>query len=100
MSVRKDDGADLLLVLQQEREIWHHQIDAEHLRLREHHAAIDDDEIVSIPDGAHVHAKLAETAERDYLEFVVGHWALRTRRTTVVGSSVKDILRTKAKRIV
>ena len=73
------DGADVILVpvrqhqrrnvvLLELAQIRNDQIDAEQLRLRKHHAGIDQDGRVAAGDDHHVHAELAEPAERDQVE--------------------------------
>ena len=44
------------------------EIDAEQFRLREHHAGVDEDGGVAAGDNHHVHAELAQPAERHELE--------------------------------
>ena len=67
MAVGQDQGADLRLVLLEEGEVGHHQVDAQQLGFGEHHSAIDDDDVVAVADGGHVHAELAQSAEGNYL---------------------------------
>ena len=55
-------GEPVLLQLAQIRD---DQIDAEQLGLREHHAGIDDDGRLATGDDHHVHAELANAAERN-----------------------------------
>ena len=50
------------LVLLEEGEVGHDQVDAQQLGFGEHHAAIDDDDVVAVADGGHVHAELAQSA--------------------------------------
>ena len=81
--VREDvrDGADVILVavreherrrlrraLLQVREVRDDQVDAQQFGVGEHHAGVDQDERVAPRHGHHVHAELAEPAERDDLE--------------------------------
>ncbi len=56
------------LVLLELAEIRDDQIHAEQLRLREHHARIDEDGRVAARDDHHVHPEFADAAERDQLE--------------------------------
>ena len=62
-----------LLVLLEERQVGHHQVDAQQLGLGEHHPAIDDDDVVAVADGGHVHAELAQSAQGDYLQLLISH---------------------------
>ena len=48
----------------QVRQIRNDQIDAEELRVREHHARVNDDCRVAPGECEHVHAELTESAER------------------------------------
>src|SRR5262245_23460124 len=73
VAMGQNEGADLVAILLEERQIGHHQIDTEELGIGKHHAAVHNDDVVGVPDGGHVHAELAEAAERDYLQFVVAH---------------------------
>ena len=73
VAVGEDQRADLLLVLFQVGEVGHDDIDAQQFRVGEHHAGIDHDDVVAVADGGHVHAELAESAERDYLQLQISH---------------------------
>ena len=67
VAVGQDDGADLGLVLLEEGQVGHHQVDAQQLGFGEHHPAIDHDDVVAETYGGHVHAELAQSAQGDYL---------------------------------
>ena len=67
VAVRQNHGAHLRLVLLEEGQVGHHQVDAQQFGVREHHAAVDDDDVFAVADGGHVHAELAESAQGDYL---------------------------------
>jgi hypothetical protein len=58
----EDDGADVLLVLDEVGDVGDDDVDAEELGLGEHEAGIDDDDVVFIAEGEAVHAELAESA--------------------------------------
>ncbi len=73
MAVGEDEGADELLVFLEERQVGHNQVDAQQLGLGEHHSGIDDDDVIAVADGGHVHAKLAASAQRDYLQLQISH---------------------------
>ena len=62
MAVGEDDGADVGAVLFQIGDIGNDEVDAEKLGFREHHARVDDENVVAEPQGHHVHAKFAEAA--------------------------------------
>src|SRR6185369_13231268 len=44
------------------------QVNAEHMRLGEHQAAIDDDDIIAVLENGHVQADLPQPAEGDDLQ--------------------------------
>ncbi len=67
MAVGQNYGAHLSLIILKERQIGHHQIDAQQLGIGEHHSAIDYDNVFAVADGGNVHAKLAEPAQGYYL---------------------------------
>ncbi len=73
MTVRKDQGPDLVLVFLEEGEVGHHQVDTQEFGVRKHHAGIDNDDVVAIADDGHVHAEFAEAAERDHLQLLISH---------------------------
>ena len=81
VAVGQDHGADVLLVLFEEREVGHDQIDAQQLRLGEHHPAIHDDDVVAVANGRHIHAELAESAEGNHLQLVISHSVLLSTLT-------------------
>src|SRR5262249_23583389 len=54
------------------------QVDAEQFRLGEHDAGVDEDRRLAAGDEHHVHAELAEPAERDQLEWRHTTSGLRT----------------------
>jgi hypothetical protein len=58
----EDDGADVLLVLDEVGDVGDDDVDAEELGLGEHEAGVDDDDVVFIAEGEAVHAELAESA--------------------------------------
>src|SRR5215471_1796023 len=73
MAVREDERANLTDVLLEKSQVGHHQVDAEQLGIGEHHATIDDDHVIAVADGGHVHAELAESAERYHLQLLISH---------------------------
>ncbi len=62
MAVGEDDGADVGAVLFEVGDIGDDEVDAEELGFREHHAGVDDNNVVAEPQGHHVHAEFAEAA--------------------------------------
>src|SRR5260370_37291361 len=73
VAVGQNHGSHLRLVILKERQVGHHQIDAQQLGVGEHHSAIDYDNIFAIADGGHVHAELAESAQGYYLQLQISH---------------------------
>ena len=65
---RLDVGAALLEI----GDVGDDEVDAEHLLVGEHEAAIDDDDLVAVLEDVHVLADLAHPAERDDAERMVG----------------------------
>ena len=76
-------GAPFLL---QVRQIRNDQIDAQQFRIREHDAGVDDDRRVAPGERQHVHAELAESAERDNVEHQFK--GVQTCATSVPGRTV------------
>ena len=73
VAVRQDQGADVLLVFLEVGQVGHDQVDAQQLGFGKHHAGIDDDDVVAVADGGHVHAELAQPAQGDYLQLAISH---------------------------
>ncbi len=65
VAVREDDGANVLAVLFQVGDVGDDEVNAEEFGFGEHHAGVDDENVVTETKDHHVHAKFAETAERD-----------------------------------
>jgi hypothetical protein len=59
-----EEGLDLLATFHEVGHIGHHQIDAEHLLVREHQAAVDDHDLIPVLEHRQVLADLAHTAQR------------------------------------
>ena len=66
--VGQDDAADVRDALLEPRDVRDHQVDAEHLLLREHQAGVDHHDVVAAAEREHVAADLAESPERDQRE--------------------------------
>ena len=73
VAVGQNQGADLRLVLLEESQVGHDQVDAQQFGVGEHHPAIDDDDVVAVADGGHVHAELAQSAQGYYLQLQISH---------------------------
>ena len=73
VAVRQDQRPDLLLVLFQKGEIGHNQVDAQQLVFGKHHPGVDHDDLVGVAQGGHVHAELAQSAQRNHLQLVFSH---------------------------
>ena len=73
VTVGEDDAADVSRVLLEESQVGHYQVYAQQLGLGEHHATIDDNDVLPVADGGHVHAELAQTAQGDYVQLVISH---------------------------
>jgi hypothetical protein len=65
MTVGQDQRFNVTAVRIERREIWNDEIDAEELRLGEHDTGIYEERRLPAGDEQHVHAELAETAERN-----------------------------------
>ena len=65
VSVGEDDGANVLAILFEVGDIRDHEVDAEEFGFGEHHACVDDDDVVTETKDHHVHSKFAETAKGD-----------------------------------
>src|SRR5690242_11795697 len=65
MSVRQHDGMNFRTVLLQVGNIRDDEINAQKLGLGEHHAGVNDDDVVTEPQDHHVHAEFAEPAKRN-----------------------------------
>ena len=65
VGVGDDEGLDLLALVAQVVDVGHDEVDAVHLLLGEHQAAVDDDDLVGVLEDRHVLADLADAAQRD-----------------------------------
>ena len=73
VAVRQDDGAHMLLVLNQVGDIGNNDIDAQQLRLRKHQPRVDHDNVVFPAQRKAVHAELAQSAQGNDLQFFSLH---------------------------
>ena len=72
VGVGDEERPDLVAVLLEVRHVGHDEVDAEHLLVGEHQAAVDDDDVVAVLEHVHVLADLPHPAERDDAERHVG----------------------------
>ncbi len=73
VAVRQHDGANVPLVLNQVGDVGHHNVHAEQLRLGEHQARIDHNNVVFPAHRQAVHAELAQPAQGNDLQFFCLH---------------------------
>ncbi len=86
MTVREDDGADARAVLLKVGNIRDDQIHAQKLGFWEHHARVDDEDVLAITQREHVHSEFAKAAERDGCE------GGRSRAQRIVGSMIQQAI--------
>jgi hypothetical protein len=67
MAVGQNEPPDFLGMLFEVIEVWRNYIDAEELRIREHHPSVDHDDVVVVTECHRVHSKLAQPTQRHYL---------------------------------
>ena len=65
MTMRQNDGANELAILLEVGNVGNDEIDAEEFGFGEHHARVDNDDVVAVAKRHHVHAKFTETAQRN-----------------------------------
>ena len=65
MRVRDEERLDVGAPLLEVGHVGHHEVDAEHLLVGEHQAAVDHDDLVAVLEHVHVLADLAHPAEGD-----------------------------------
>ena len=70
VAVRQDDRGQVVAIFLEKIEIRDRDIDTERRLLRKAHPGIDDDHLVGIADAHAVHPEFADTAERNYFNFV------------------------------
>jgi hypothetical protein len=68
VGVRDEERADVGAVLLEVGDVGDDEVDAEHLLVGEHQAAVDDDDVVAVLEHVHVLADLPHPAERDDAE--------------------------------
>ena len=84
VTVGQHNRSDFRAILLQIRNVRNDKVDSQKLGFRKHHARVDDDEVVAEPQHHHVHAELAESAERNGSQGVRGFmcgstWGLAQR---------------------
>lgn len=67
MGMGQEDAANFVLVFFEVGEVGDDDIDAEHLFVGEAKAAVDDNDVVSLPNNGAVFADFSDTAERNHL---------------------------------
>ncbi len=73
VAVGEDDRLDVVDAIAQVGEVGQDEVDAEHLRGREHQAGVDDDDAAVVLDHGHVLADLAQSPERQHAQLAGGH---------------------------
>ena len=73
VTVGEHDRLDVVDAIAQIGEVRQDEVDAEHLRSREHQAGIDDDDATVVLDHGHVLADLAQSPERQHAQLAGGH---------------------------
>ena len=73
VGVGKDESADFVAVLLEIGEVGGNDVDAEEFGVGEHHARVDDDDVVVVAESHGVHAELAQPAEGDNLQLTRWH---------------------------
>src|SRR3954451_4170757 len=68
VGVRDEERPDVLLLVAEVRDVRDDEVDPEHLFVREHEPAVDDDDVVAVLEDVHVLADLPHPAERDDAE--------------------------------
>jgi len=65
VAVGEDNAADMLAILFEIGHVGDDEVDAKKFGVGKHHAGVDDEDVVAKAQDQHVHAKFAETAERN-----------------------------------
>ena len=71
--VRQHDGTHILPVFNQVGDVGHDNVDAQQLRLGEHQAGVDDDDVVFPAQRQAVHPELAQPAQGNDFQFLGLH---------------------------
>src|SRR5690242_10036746 len=73
VAVGDDPAPDLVSLVQQVCDVGDDEVDAQHLVLGEHQAAVDEEDLLPALEGHHVLADLAQATERDDFEDGLSH---------------------------
>jgi hypothetical protein len=73
VAVRKNDAAYALAIFGEIRNIGDNDVYAQQFRFGEHQTRVDDDNVITPPDGHAVHTELAQPPEGDNLQFSSWH---------------------------
>ena len=65
VAVGQEDGLEFFFVLHEECGIWDHQIDPQHVIIRECQAGIHQDHVIAVNECGHVLANFSQTAQGD-----------------------------------
>ena len=65
VAVRQNDGAHGVAVLLQVGDVGDDDVHAKQFGFGKHHPGIDHDQVVAVAQGQHVHAELAQAAQRN-----------------------------------
>src|SRR6185503_2014380 len=68
VTVRKDDGGDLVAILVEKTKVWDRDVDAVSRLFGKAHPGVENQHLVAVPHSHTIHSKLADTAEWDDLE--------------------------------
>ena len=74
VTVRQDDGGDVVAILFEEIEVRNGDIDAVGGFFRKAHAGVENEHLVAIAHSHAIHSKLADTAERNDLKDTTHFW--------------------------
>ena len=77
VGVRDQERLDVLAAFLEVGDVGHDEVDAEHLLVGEHQAAVDHDDVVAVLEHVHVLADLADAAERNDAKRLAGWSATR-----------------------
>ena len=73
VAVSQDQRGDLVPILINKGEIRYDYVDPVDIVLRESHACVNDDRFAATAHRHHVQSKFANTAQRNYFQFVISH---------------------------
>ena len=73
VAVGEHDGANFVAVLGEIGNVRNDDVHPQQLGFGEHHAGVDDNDVIAPAEGHAVHPELAQTSEGHDLEFACGH---------------------------